>query len=134
MFESTAWGLYAPSHINVCITIFWRISLLPGAYGLKALNYSWLLWMTYVFPSPLVFLVLLSKFLAEDVTGQCSLLIFVALCWMNATWLLHCFQHVGRHSSYVFHGKNFHQQHFSRLSDKGSAITAFNPLATQLQI
>ena len=55
--------------------------------GLNMFNHAWTGWVSYVFPAALVSLVL-SKFLAEHVTGQFRLLIQVALCWMEVPWLL----------------------------------------------
>ena len=55
-------------------------------FGLNTFNQPWAYQVSYVFPpSPLVFLVL-SKFLAEHITGQFRLLFLVAPCWMEAPW------------------------------------------------
>ena len=60
--------------------------LLLGPLGLNILNYPWICHLNYVFcPSALVPQVI-SKFLAEHVTGLFSLVIPVAPCWMEAPW------------------------------------------------
>ena len=40
-----------------------------------------------MFPPPTLVPLVLSKFLAEHVKGECRLLILVAPCWMEAPWL-----------------------------------------------
>ena len=43
--------------------------------------------MSYEFPPPALVFLVLSKFLTECLIGQFRLLILVALCWMEASWL-----------------------------------------------
>ena len=43
--------------------------------------------MNYVFPPPLLGLLVLSKYQAEHITGQCGLLILYAPCCIEVSWL-----------------------------------------------
>ena len=62
--------------------------LLPlGAFGLNAISQPWKFWVCYEFPFPALVPLVLSRFLPELVKGQLRLLILVALCWMEASWL-----------------------------------------------
>ena len=61
-------------------------STTSGGLGLNAFNHPWMFQVSYVFPSPTLVHLVLSKFLAEHVKGQLRLLILVAPCWME-TWL-----------------------------------------------
>ena len=62
--------------------------LLPlGPFGLKVSNYPWKYHASYVFHSPALFYLVLSRFLAEHVIGQFRLLILAASCWIEAPWL-----------------------------------------------
>ena len=58
-----------------------------GALGLNAFNHPWMFQVSYVFPSPALVPLVLSKFLEEHVKGQLRYLILVAPCWMEAPWL-----------------------------------------------
>ena len=84
------WGLpevdlLASSHTAQCQNYYTLESPLPlGSLGLNAVNHPWKYWVSYVFPSPALVPLVLSRFLAEHVTGQFRLLILVAPCWMEA--------------------------------------------------
>ena len=52
-----------------------------GALGLNAFNHPWTFQVSYVFPPPALFPLVLSMFLAEHVKGQLRWLILVAPCW-----------------------------------------------------
>ena len=58
-----------------------------GALGLNAFSHPWKFQVSYVFPSLALVPLVLSKFLAEHVTGQLRHLLLVAPCWMEAPWL-----------------------------------------------
>ena len=86
------WGqlevdLWASSCTNNINFITLQKTLPPGALGLNAFNQAWKFWMSYIFHSPALFAIVLSKFLVEHVTSQCRLLITVAACWVEAPWL-----------------------------------------------
>ena len=59
----------------------------PGDCGLNAFNHPWMFQVSYVFPSPTLVPLVLSKFLAEYFKGQLKLLILVVPCWMEVPWL-----------------------------------------------
>ena len=59
----------------------------PGIMGLNAFSHPWNFQVSYVFPSPALVPLVLSKFLAEHVNGQLIYLILVAPCWMEVPWL-----------------------------------------------
>ena len=54
---------------------------------IDAFNNPWIYQMSYVLPPPALVPLVISKFLAEHVTCQFSLLIRVAPHWMEAPWL-----------------------------------------------
>ena len=87
------WGLpevdlLASSHSTPCQHYFTLETLLPlGALGLNAFSHPWTFQVSYVFPPPALIPLVLSKFLAEHVSGQLRHLILVAPCWMEAPWL-----------------------------------------------
>ena len=58
-----------------------------GCLGLNAFNHPWVCQGSYVFPLLDLVPLVLSKFLAEHVTGQFRLFIHVIPCWMEASWL-----------------------------------------------
>ena len=61
--------------------------MLLGALGLNMFKHLWTDKVSFVFPSPTLVPLVVSKFQAEDVTGQFRLLILVAPSWMKAPWL-----------------------------------------------
>ena len=87
------WGLpevdlLASSHSTQCQHYFTLETLLPlGVLGLNAFSHPWKFQVRYVFPSPALVPLVLSKFLAEHVNGQLRHLLLVAPCWMEAPWL-----------------------------------------------
>ena len=87
------WGLpevdmLASSHSTQCQHYFTLETPLPlGAIGLNAFSHPWTFQVSYVFPPLALGPLVLSKFLAEHVTGQLRHLILVAPCWMEAPWL-----------------------------------------------
>ena len=58
-----------------------------GGLGVKCIQPSLNISVCCVFPSPALSPLVLSKFLAEHVTGQFRLLILVVPCWMAGLWL-----------------------------------------------
>ena len=58
-----------------------------GALGLNAFSHPWNFQVSYVFPPLALVPLVLSKFLAEHVSGQLRHLLLVAPCWMEAPWL-----------------------------------------------
>ena len=63
-------------------------TLLPlGALALNAFSHLWNFQVSYVFPPLALVPLVLSKFLAEHVSGHLRDLILVAPCWMEAPWL-----------------------------------------------
>ena len=54
---------------------------------LNAFSHPWTFQVSYVFPPPALVPLVLSKFLAEHVSGQLRHLILVVPCWMEAPWL-----------------------------------------------
>ena len=101
-----SWGAPATSHSSGCIlslgstrvSISWHpfvpLSLLlhlgkspaSGCLGIECFQPSRMYQVSYVFPSPACVPLVLSKVLAECVTGQFRLLFVVAPCWMGASW------------------------------------------------
>ena len=87
------WGLpdvdlLASSHTTKCKHYYMLETPLPlGAFGLNAFNHPWMFQVIYLFPSPALVPLVLSKFLAEHVKGHLALLILVAPCWMDAPLL-----------------------------------------------
>ena len=87
------WGLsevdlWASSHSMQCQHYYFLENPLHvGASGLNALNHPWMYQVCYVFPPPALSSLVLSKFLAEYVTGHFRISILVAPCWMEAPWL-----------------------------------------------
>ena len=57
-----------------------------GPLGLNAFSHPWTFQVSYVFPSPALAPLVLSKCLAEDVNSQLRHLILVVPCWMEASW------------------------------------------------
>ena len=73
--------LLASSSTNQCQLCYTlEITLPMGAFGLNALNHPWVYQVSYVFPPPALISLVLSKFLAEHVTGQFRLLILLTPC------------------------------------------------------
>ena len=62
-------------------------STTSGGHGVECLQPSLEFPGTYLFPSPALVPLVLSKFLAEHVNGQLRHLLLVAPCWMEAPWL-----------------------------------------------
>ena len=87
------WGLpevdlLASSCSTQCQHYFTLETPLPlGALGLIVFSYPWTFQVSYVFPSPALVPLVLSKFLAEHVNSQLRHLILVVPCWMEAPWL-----------------------------------------------
>ena len=80
--------LLASSCSTQCQHYFTLETPLPlGALGLNAFSHPWTFQVSYVFPPPALVPLVLSKFLAEHVSGQLRHLILVAPCWMEAPWL-----------------------------------------------
>ena len=80
--------MLASSYTTQCQHYYTFESPLPlRALGLNAFNHPWMFQVRYVFPPPALFPLVLSKFLAQHVKGQLSLLILVAACWIEAPWL-----------------------------------------------
>ena len=86
------WGqlemdLFASSCTNYCQHYYILMNLLPlGILG-DAINHPWKYHISFVFlPLALVSLVLL-KFLLEHITGQPRLLILLAPCLKEASWI-----------------------------------------------
>ena len=105
-------------------------NILPlGALGLNASNCPCMYQTGYVIPHALVPLVL-SKFLAQHVTGQFRLLMLAATCWMEVLWL----PTVINMLEDLSHHKRPHLGCLSRLGAKGSGIVVFNPLISQRHV
>ena len=80
--------LLASSHSIQCQHHFnLEIPLCLGALGLNVFSLTWTFQVSYVFPPLALVPLVLSKFLAEHVSGQLRHLILVASCWMEAPWL-----------------------------------------------
>ena len=76
------------SHINQCKLYHTLENPVPlVALGLNAFNYYWTFQVSSVFPPPAFVPLVLSKFLAEHVTGQFILPILLAACLIEAPWL-----------------------------------------------
>ena len=71
--------------INVSSTRPWKAHYLYKPLGLMLS--TTLGQVSYVFPPPALVPMVLSKFMAEHMTGQFRLLMLVAPCWMEASWL-----------------------------------------------
>ena len=131
------WGLpkvdlLVSFHSTLCQHYYTLESLLPlMALGLNAFSHPWMFQVSYVFPPPALVPLVLSKFLAEHVKGQLRQLSLVAPCWMEAPWLPHSSQHVGRCSLAVPHHKRSYCGCLGRRGAQGSALSAFNSLAAQ---
>ena len=97
--------LLGSSHTTQCQHYYTLEMPLPlGALELNAFNHPLMFQVSYVFPSPALVPLVLSKWLAEHVKGQLRLLILVAPCWMEALCNPSS-QHVGRCSSVLCHHK-----------------------------
>ena len=87
------WGLpevdlLASSHSTQCQHYFTLETPLPlGALGLNAFSHPWNSQVSYVFPPLALVPLVLSKFLAEHVSGQLRYLLLVAPYWIEAPWL-----------------------------------------------
>ena len=87
------WGLpevdlLASSHSTQCQHYFTFETPLPlGALGLNTFSHPWKFQVSYVFPPLALVPLVLSKFLAEQVSSQLRHLLLVASCWMEAHWL-----------------------------------------------
>ena len=80
--------LLASSCSTQCQHYYTLESPLPlGALGLNAFSHPWTFQVSYVFSPPALVPLVLSKFLAEYVSGQLRHLILVAPCWMETPWL-----------------------------------------------
>ena len=80
--------LLASTHTNQCQHYYTLENLLPlEALEFNAFNHPLTYQVSYVFPHPTLVPLVLSKFLAEHVTGQFRPLILVAPCWREASWL-----------------------------------------------
>ena len=58
-----------------------------GVLGLNDFKHPWTFQVSYVFPSPTLSPLVLSRFLVEHVKDQLRHLILLAPCWMEAAWL-----------------------------------------------
>ena len=77
----------ASSHTTHCQHYYTLETPLPlGALGLNAFNHPWKYQVSYVYPTPALVPLVLSKFLGEYVIGQFRL-DSVTPCWMEAPWL-----------------------------------------------
>ena len=87
------WGLpeinlLASSYSTQCQHYFTLETPLPlGALGLNTFSHPWTFQVSYVFPPLALVPLVLSKFLAEHVSGQLRHLILAVPCWMEAPWL-----------------------------------------------
>ena len=80
--------LLASSCSTQCQYYFTLETPLPlGALRLNAFSHPWNFQVSYVFPALALVPLVLSKFLAEHVSGQLRHLLLVAPCWMEAPWL-----------------------------------------------
>ena len=80
--------LLASSHTTHCQHYYTLETPLPlGPLGLNAFNHPWTFQVSYVFPSPALVPLVLSKSLVKHVNSQLRYLILVASCWMEAPWL-----------------------------------------------
>ena len=75
------WSPHMP--INVSIIIPWKIQCLWDECFQPSLDITG----SYVFPPLGLVPLVLSRFFAEHITGQFVLLIQIAPCWMEASWL-----------------------------------------------
>ena len=90
--------LLASSHTNQCQHYYIFDNLLYlGTLGLNTLIHPWKNWVSYVFVSHVVHLVL-SRFLADHNTGLFRLVIFIVPCYMQAPWLFPVLNLYSRHS------------------------------------
>ena len=81
-----------------------------------------------MFPPLALVPLVLSKFLAEHVTGQLRFTSDGSLL-DGGSLASHSSQHAGGCSLAVSHRKRSHHGHFGRPGTQGSVISAFNPLA-----
>ena len=83
--EVICWHLNIP---NQCQHNYILENSLPlGALGLNAFSHPWTHQVSYMFPPSALVPLVLSKFLAEHITGQVRFIILVASCLMEASWL-----------------------------------------------
>ena len=102
-----------------------------GDLGLNAFSHPWKFQVSYVFPSPALVPLVLSKFLAEHVRGQLRHLASGGSMLDGSSLASHSSQHAGRCSSVVPSSRRSCCGCCSRPGAQGSAISAFNPLAAQ---
>ena len=77
-------GLLASSHTNQCQHYFQFIeSITPRAMGSNPFNHPWQFQVSYVFLPPTLVKIVLSTFLAEDITDQFKLLLLIAPLWLE---------------------------------------------------
>ena len=127
--ESSEVDLLVSSHTIQCQHYYTlETQLPPGALGLNAFIQPLKYQVSYVFPYPTLVPLVLSKFLAEHVTGQFT---FDTGGTMldGGSLTSHSSQHVGRPSLVLYCHKGSCHGCFSRPVAQGSAISAFNPLA-----
>ena len=80
------------------ILLLWK-STTSGNLGLNAFNHHWTYQVSYVFPPPLLFPLVLSMFLAKNVTGQFRPVTLLEPCCFWGSLPSHRSQHAGRCSS-----------------------------------
>ena len=81
----TCWYLLVPP--NASIITYWNLHYPWELLGLNAFNHPWMFQVSYVFPTPALGPLVLSKCLGEHVKGQLRHLILVAPCLIEAPWL-----------------------------------------------
>ena len=78
---------HLPIQLSASIITPWQLPYIWWPFELNSFNHPWTFQVSYVFNSPALVPLVLSKFLAEHVKGQLRLLILVAPCWIEAPWL-----------------------------------------------
>ena len=123
--------LLASSPTNKCQHYYTLENPIPlGPLGLNTFNYPRTYHVSYVFPSPTLVTLDLSKFLTKYVTGQFRFLL-MALCCMEAPWpptVLTMKKEIPHWCPMI--RRSCHEC-VSRLDATGSVIAVFCPLAAQ---
>ena len=100
--------------------------LLQGALGLNAFTPPRTYQVSYMFPHLALVSLVLSKFLAECVSGHFRLLILVAPYWMEIPWLPTVLNTLVNVPHQCPDHKRLHHGCFSWLGSQWSAVSAFN--------